>query len=57
MTEVPPCVYAHAKRPHTYVKDPVVHVRVRWIMKAQKNPALAKIVSLQDVEIGDHMEE
>ena len=57
MTEVPPCVYAHAKRPHAYVKDPVVHVRVRWIMKAQNNPALAIIVSLQDVEIGDHMEE
>ena len=28
----PPCVYTHAKRPHTHVKDPVVH----WIMETPK---------------------
>ena len=27
-----PRVYTHAKRSHTHVKDPVVHVRVRRIM-------------------------
>ena len=31
------CVYTHAYgRLCTHVKDPVVHVRVRWIMKTQK---------------------
>ena len=29
----PPCVYTYAKRSHTHVKDPVAHVRVRWIME------------------------
>ena len=31
----PPCVYA-CKRSHTHVKDPVVHVRVRWTMESTK---------------------
>ena len=26
-------IYTHAKRSHTHVKGPVVHVRVRWIME------------------------
>ena len=32
-----PCVYTHAyTSPCTHIKDPVVHVRVRWIMETQK---------------------
>ena len=31
-----PHVYTHAKRSYTYVKDPVVHVRVRWTTKTSK---------------------
>ena len=34
-TEVPH-VYTHAKRPHTHVKDSVIHVRVWWIMESPK---------------------
>ena len=34
-----PHVCAHAKRWHTHVKDPVVHVIVRWIMETQAYPA------------------
>ena len=30
------------KRSHTYVTDPRVHVRVRWIMETPKQPALKK---------------
>ena len=30
-----PRVNTHAKRSHKHVKDPVVHVRVRWIMEIQ----------------------
>ena len=26
-------VYTHAKRSHAHVKEPVVHVRVRWIIE------------------------
>ena len=30
-------VYTHAKKiSHTHVKDPVVHVRVRWTMETTK---------------------
>ena len=32
-------MYTHAKRSHTHFKDPVVHVRVRWIMKTLTRPA------------------
>ena len=31
-----PHVYTNAKRSHTRVKDPVVHVRVRWTIKTSK---------------------
>ena len=31
----PPCVYA-CKRSHTHVKDPVVHVRLRWTVESTK---------------------
>ena len=32
-----PHVHTHAyERPCTHVKDPIVHVRVRWIMKTRK---------------------
>ena len=34
LTEVPQ-VYKHAERSHTLVEDPLVHVRVRWIMEKQ----------------------
>ena len=34
----PPCVTACIKI-YAHVKDPVVHVRVRWIMEALKRPA------------------
>ena len=35
-----PCVYTHAQEwSRTHYKDPVVHVRVRWIAKARKDPA------------------
>ena len=30
------CVYTQAKRSHTHVKDPLVRVRVMWIMKTPK---------------------
>ena len=32
-------MYTHAKRSHANVKDPSVHVRVRWIMGTLKHPA------------------
>ena len=32
---VGPCVYTHSKRSHTYVNDPVVHVRFRWIVETE----------------------
>ena len=32
-----PRVYTHVyERPCTHVKDPVVHVRVRWVMETRK---------------------
>ena len=31
-----PPLNAHAKRSHTHVKDPVVHIRVRWITETPK---------------------
>ena len=35
-----PRVYTHAyERSRTHVKDPVVHVKVRWIMETRKSPA------------------
>lgn len=33
------CVYMHAKRSYAHVKDPLVHVRVKWITETQKHPA------------------
>ena len=48
---LPPCVHnhqgyaVHAERSHdTHVKDPADHVRVRWIMETQKNPACTESV-------------
>ena len=32
-------VCTHAKRSHMHIKDPVVHVRVRWIIQTFKRPA------------------
>ena len=29
----PVCLYTHAKRSHMQVKDPLVHVSIRWIME------------------------
>jgi len=40
----PPCVYTHAQRSPTHVKDPVAHDRVRWLWKHQNNPACTKSV-------------
>ena len=34
-----PDVYMHGSRSYMHVKDPVVHVRVRWIMETLKIPA------------------
>ena len=34
-----PLLYTHAKRSRTHVKNPVVHVRVRWIKETIKHPA------------------
>ena len=31
--------YTHAQESCTHVKDPVVHVRVWWIMQTRKDPA------------------
>ena len=36
----PPCVYVCKKITHTLIKDPVVHVWVRWIMETPKHYAL-----------------
>ena len=33
------CVYMYSKRLHIHAKDPVVHVRVWWIMETLKHPA------------------
>ena len=30
------CVYTHTKRQRTHIKDPVVHVRVQWVMETLK---------------------
>ena len=38
------CVYTHAKRSHTPVKDPVVHVTVQWTVEKQNNPACTESV-------------
>ena len=35
-----PRVYTHAEEgPRTHVKDPVVHVKVRWVTETRKDPA------------------
>lgn len=34
-----PDVYMHGSRSYMHVKDPVVHVRVQWIMKTLQQPA------------------
>ena len=33
-----PCVYTCKTKPHTHVEDPVVRIRVRWIMETPKWP-------------------
>ena len=49
----PMCLHIYyAKRSHTHVKDPAVHVRVQWLWKHQNNPACTKSVSLHLVEVG-----
>ena len=48
----------HAGRSRTHVKDPVVHVRVRWVMEHLNNLACTKgVKSLQNVEAGHCTEE
>ena len=50
----------HEERSPTHVKDPVVHVRIRWIMETPNNPACTEKVSftqikchsLHNVEVG-----
>ena len=50
------CIYIYRFRMQ---KDHIrVHVRVRWTMKHQNNPACTRSVkSLQDVKVGHYMEE
>ena len=43
--------------PHTHVKKSIVHVRVRWIVVCQSNPACAANVSLHNVEVGHSTKE
>ena len=55
-TTVPLCANA-CKRSHTQVKDPVVHVRVWWIMEHQNSTACTNTISnsvksLQNVGVG-----
>ena len=52
-------MYTLAKRSQTHVKDPVVHVRVRWIPETplENKPARTKSVSLQNVEVGHYTKE
>ena len=51
-------MYTHAKRSHTHVKDPVVHVRNRWIMVTAEYPACTKkCQSLENVEVGQEEDE
>ena len=40
-----PCVYMHAED-HTHVKDPVVHVRVRWMPETRKHCTQGKTKKL-----------
>ena len=48
----------HAKRSHMHTKDPLVLVRVWWIMENQNNPACTESVkSLRVVEDGCYMKE
>ena len=49
----------HAEISHMHVKDPVVHVRVRWIMKKPKmaQQTLKRFQSIQSVEVGDYIQE
>ena len=51
-------IYMHAKRSHAHVKDPLVHVRVRWIMETPKITQHAlKVSSFQNVETGHYTKE
>ena len=54
----PPCVYMHAKRSHTQVNDPVVHVRVRWITETPKQPSMhEKVSESSECQRGTYTEE
>ena len=48
----------HAKRSHTHVNEPAVHVKVQWIMETSKTKQQAlKVSGLYNVEVGHYMEE
>ena len=49
---------SHAKISHAHAKNPVVHVRVRWIMERhQDKPACIKSGSLHNVDFRHCREE
>ena len=42
----------HVRRPHTHVKNRVVHVRVRWVIQTSRSANPTKLQRLPNVEAG-----